>query len=138
MEIVLNKCFGGFSLSAKAIKKYLELEGKECYFYEQSKYSFRDKKDEYSITNEKSNAIFLECSTKYLGEKVDIIPKEYSFYHRDIERTDTNLIKVVKELGSEANGSYANLEIVDIPNNVNWEMHDYDGIETVHEVHRSW
>jgi hypothetical protein len=56
----------------------------------------------------------------------------------DIERTDPNLVKVVEELGKEANGEYADLGIVNIPDGVQWEIDYYDGRESVHEVHRSW
>lgn len=138
MKIVVNKCFGGFGLSRKAIKRYFELIGKECYFYEQTKYSYRDGKEEYSITSENNSGSFVSCSTKYLGDKIDKVPNEYYFSHYDIERTDSNLIKVVEELGSEADGNFANLRVVEIPDDIEWEIDDYDGVETVHEVHRSW
>lgn len=53
-------------------------------------------------------------------------------------RTDPALIKVVKKLGEEANDEYAELKIVEIPDGTKFEIDDYDGIETIHEVHRSW
>jgi len=40
------------------------------------------------------------------------------FYDRDIARDDPYLVKVVKELGMTANGSHANLKIVEIPADV--------------------
>jgi len=33
MKIAVNRCYGGFGLSAKAVKRIAELNGKECYFY---------------------------------------------------------------------------------------------------------
>lgn len=33
-KVAINVCFGGFSLSAKAVKRIAELQGKECYFFE--------------------------------------------------------------------------------------------------------
>ena len=33
MKIVINKCFGGFGLSLKAMKLYLERKGKEMFVY---------------------------------------------------------------------------------------------------------
>ena len=33
MKIVRNSCYGGFSLSAKAVKRIAELKGKECFFF---------------------------------------------------------------------------------------------------------
>lgn len=60
-------------------------------------------------------------------------------YAYDIERTNPILIKVVEELGTEkASGIYAELRVVEIPDDVNYYIDDYDGIETIHEEHRSW
>lgn len=33
MKVVINACFGGFSLSALATKRYFELKGRPCYFF---------------------------------------------------------------------------------------------------------
>jgi hypothetical protein len=60
------------------------------------------------------------------------------FYDRDIPRDDAALIQVVEEMGSMANGSFAILKIVEIPNDVNWYIEDYDGDEWVAERHRTW
>jgi hypothetical protein len=54
------------------------------------------------------------------------------------DRTDPKLVAAVEALGSKANGSYANLAIVNIPDDIEWFIDDYDGIETLHEMHRSW
>ena len=59
-------------------------------------------------------------------------------YNGDIERNDLNLVKTVEDLGEEANGRFAKLRIVEIPDDVNWEISEYDGNESVEEVHRSW
>ncbi len=53
-------------------------------------------------------------------------------------RTYTPLVNVVEQLGDIANGKYAKLKIIDIPYNIDWHIHNYDGIETVHEEHRLW
>lgn len=55
-----------------------------------------------------------------------------------IERNDPKLVAVVEELGEAANGDYAKLRIVEIPEGVDWEIDNYDGQETVRERHRSW
>ena len=62
--------------------------------------------------------------------------KYFSSY--DTDRTDPDLIAVVKELGSDASGSCSSLGVVDVPDYVEWEISDYDGLETVEEKHRSW
>ena len=60
---------------------------------------------------------------------------EYGNYDK---RTAPELIKCVETLGEKANGKYARLVIVEIPDNVQWEIEDYDGVETVAEKHRTW
>lgn len=60
------------------------------------------------------------------------------FYDRDIPRDDPYLIKVVKELGMSANGAHANLKVVEIPGDVDWQIDEYDGNEWVAEKHRTW
>ena len=56
----------------------------------------------------------------------------------NIPRDDPILIQVVEELGEASWGSAAELKIVDIPDDVEWEIEDYDGQEWVSEVHRTW
>ena len=136
MKVVINSCFGGFGLSNKGIKRYLELQGKECWFYKQTKHVYNDGKNEYILSDENDDSLFVTFNTKYLGEVTNELDDD--FYYGDISRTDENLIKVVEELGSEANSKFSDLKIVEIPDDVEWEIDDYDGIETIHEIHRSW
>jgi hypothetical protein len=57
---------------------------------------------------------------------------------RGLKRNDLTLVRVVKELGDKANGSFAELKIVEIPDDVDWEIEEYDGSEWVREVSRRW
>jgi hypothetical protein len=93
-RIVINDCYGGFSLSDRAIREYKKLAG--------------------------------------------IKEDDHGFYDRDIPRDDPYLVKIVKELGMSANGSAANLKIVEVPAGVDWIVSEYDGAEWVAEVHRTW
>lgn len=56
----------------------------------------------------------------------------------DIPRDDPYLVQVVRELGEDAAGPYAELKILEIPADVNWEIEEYDGKEWVAERHRVW
>lgn len=58
----------------------------------------------------------------------------WTYDHRD----DAMLVRVVEELGGASNGLYSDLTVVEIPDGVDYEIDEYDGIETIHEVHRSW
>lgn len=85
MKVVINRCYGGFGLSEKAMK-------------------------------------FLGVDSSW----------------PDITRNDPKLAECVEKLGEEANGVYAELKVVEIPDDVNWEIGEYDGLEWVEEVHRRW
>jgi hypothetical protein len=55
-----------------------------------------------------------------------------------IDRSDPALVQVIEELGKAVNGSYADLRVVEIPDDVEWHIHEYDGLEHVAENHRIW
>ena len=60
-------------------------------------------------------------------------PNYYTF------RTNDQLIAAIEKLGVEkSSGKFAKLKIVEIPDDIEWEINEYDGIETIHEQHRSW
>lgn len=54
------------------------------------------------------------------------------------DRDDPILVKVVETLGEEANTEYSSLKVVEIPDDVDYYIDDYDGMETIEECHRSW
>lgn len=58
--------------------------------------------------------------------------------YRMIQRDDMHLVKTVEELGVKASGRYSVLEVIEIPDDVKWEIREYDGSETIEELHRSW
>lgn len=59
-------------------------------------------------------------------------------YYYSIDRDDPYLVQVVEELGDSSNGGYSKLKVVDIPDDVDWEIDEYDGIEHIAEKHRTW
>jgi hypothetical protein len=59
-------------------------------------------------------------------------------YENDLLRFDPDLVAAVETLGADANGHYSELKIVDVPDEVDWYIHEYDGLEEVRERHRSW
>ena len=59
-------------------------------------------------------------------------------YEDDIKRNDLILIEIVEQLGEAANGGFAKLKVVKIPDDVQWQIEEYDGVEWVAEKHRIW
>ena len=110
-----------------------------CFRYKQTKYKYRDGIEEYTRCEAFSGSdILTHYLTVDLGEKTNKLPNEIYWYYGNLERDDIDLVAVVEELGEEANGKFSELEVVEIPDSVKWEIDNYDGIETIHEVHRSW
>ena len=60
------------------------------------------------------------------------------YMHPDPERDDVDLVKVVKKLKKESFGYFAELKIVKIAEDIDWEIDADDGAEDVVEKHRRW
>lgn len=89
MKIVINRCYGGFSLSEKA-------------------YEYLD------------------------------IPWDGYGYKFAADRANLKLVECVEKLGEDADGEFAELKVVDIPDDVEWTIEEHDGMEWVSEKHRTW
>jgi hypothetical protein len=112
-EIVINKCYGGFGLSRGAL---LEL---------------RKMKNKYAL---EETDIGEYWDTKSKNKRSPI----YDTFLSEIPRDDKDLIEVVKKLGDKVNGSFSKLSIVEIPDHVDWQIGEYDGMEHVEEKHNTW
>ena len=128
MKIVINQCYGGFGLSEKAVMRYAELAGMTLYPVE-TKFGYTEY---YKVPKEEFDKIKSENPKAYS------ILNSLMFFESDIDRTDPLLIRVVEELGIEADGYLAELKVVEIPDDIEWEISDYDGMEKVVENHDSW
>jgi hypothetical protein len=56
----------------------------------------------------------------------------------DIDRTNPALVQMIEEDAVLYSGSSALLRVVEVPDDVEWHIHDYDGREHVAENHRTW
>lgn len=140
MKIVINSCFGGFRLSEKAVEAIMNKKGFNCFKYRQTKYSLRDGNNEYVKCEAYPKRPFLTTyyCTRDLGDVVNNLPDEAIFEEYFLERNDADLVSAVEELGYQADARFSRLKVVEIPDNVEWEIHNYDGLESIHEKHRSW
>lgn len=112
MKVVINRCFGGFGLSDAAIKRYGELAV-------------------LNLISKKGGLFGIDWY-------VDFVDDNNFFFDDNIPRDDPNLVRVVEEMGEESWGSYSELAIVEIPDDVKWTIDSYDGNECVAECHRTW
>ena len=119
MKVVINTCFGGFGLSNEAFELLLQRKGIE-----------------YDTVKETvfGSEMFNFYAKGHAGNDQYYL-SDYAFYDN---RSDKDLIAVVEELGAKANGHAADLKVIEIPDDVEWFIDEYDGREHVAERHRTW
>jgi len=112
-KIVINKCHGGFGLSDDAVMRYGELAW-------------------LNLVKTTTNHGFS------MFHKEGRVDNNHYFYEGNIERDDKYLVEVVEEMGGKACGRYADLKVVEIPDDAEWQIEEYDGWEHIAEKHRTW
>ena len=131
-EIVINACFGGFGLSDLAYEKLAEY-GIPIIKYIEEK---RGKDGKYLKEPKNEGKVIFD---KELSDDKEIMAfGRYWDTWINGNREHPLLIKVIKELGGKADGQCAELKIIKIPSEIEYEIKEYDGLEHVAEVHRTW
>ena len=136
-KVILNKCFGGFDVSKEAYMLYAKKKRLTLYLYESE---FINRKFIYKKVND-DNSIFRHYFIKDMGDNVEISNEDYEkycLYLKDEHREDPILIEVVEELGEKASGRFGNLKVVEIPDDLEYVIDEYDGIETLHQKVEEW
>ncbi len=109
-KIVINASFGRFAISRKAMVR-MQKKGYQV--------------DEYDVFNLQYKPTHAEDFGDIYGDK---IPRDHPL-----------LVEVVQFMGPElASGFGAYLKIVEIPDDVEWEINEEKGREWVAEKHRTW
>ena len=115
VEVVINNRHGGFGLSTEAVEWLREHDyaaGDRC------KLPGEEYDDGSGVVD------------SFIGPVAPIDDDSF--------RAAEGVVEAVKELGSDANGDHASLEIVEVPEGVDWTIEEYDGAEWVAEEHRTW
>lgn len=136
-KVILNKCYGGFGVSKLGYELYAKKKGLQLFCYEFDTNALKNHIYKYA----KNDCLFTHYFTKDFGNNVQISNEnyeKYSLYLREEHREDPILIEVIEELGDKANGRFANLKVVEIPDDLNYVIDDYDGIETLHQDVETW
>ena len=144
-KVAINTCYGGFGLSNAAYEKLIEW-GIPVRNYKEPK---RNENGLYEI--ETDDEVIYDRELTLLGED-ESNDKLYHFY-KDADnslfgrywdtwtrenRTHPLVIRVIEELGEAANSRCAKLKVVEIPDDVEYTIGEYDGIEHIAEKHRIW
>lgn len=148
MKVVINRCYGGFGLSPRAVARIAEVQGRACFFYtglteKHPAAGWQDVGSElfwqaYDVPIETlpSQARWSEMS------QADRIASNRAYedhgFDFDDKRTDPVLVQVVEELGEASSGRYADLQVVTIPDGTEYTIEEYDGLEHVAEAHETW
>ena len=119
-KVAINRCFGGFGISDEAFEKLLERKG----------IAFdKVEPEEKSLI---SGTTYYQAG--HAGDD-DYYISDYDYYN---DRSDPDLIAVIEEMGQASWSWAAEIAIVEIPDDVKWHIHEYDGMEHIAEDHRTW
>ena len=133
MKVVINKGFHQFCLSLEALQKMFG----NVYIYQHDwLLDLYFRQDSWLDRRNKSN-IFIYSIHDY-GKETLRIDDKHKIYFETMDRSLDKLVSVVEEMGQKAGAYGTDLKIVEIPDDVNWEIEEFDGQERIREVGRIW
>ena len=168
MKIIINARHSGFGIPVQIQEMYLKKKGIEHYWYQQKNIRLGEEDFVRKDFDEFNTSLIFQpiAHLRNLGEKYSIFygdeGTETSLMRWDAtairfsDSTKTNeteygliidgrqdpiLIEIVEALSSEDRErmrSIYNPRVVEIPDDVEWTIENYDGYEWVAEKHRTW
>ena len=135
MKVVINRDYGGFGVSKELLYRSIQennsLVQTATSSNENWETNWKPLIEKY-LDQEYKGYMACDEGPHLYDEKNQIL---YSIKDDIKLRTNPDLIRLVEEMGDEANGNYAKLEIVEVSDGAEWYIKDYDGMEEVHETH---
>lgn len=144
-KIVLNRGHGGFSLSAEAILFLIQKDSEVI-----QAFSIEDEYDvrEQQLATEIVQKQFVPFQDGYLTNiyngnlyKEGKVYRLVTAHENGLEiRDNPDIVQVVEALGDKSSGKFAVMEVVEVPDDVEWEvMIPFDvKVEYIREQSRSW
>ena len=126
-SIVINRCYGGFGLSYAGVMDYARRLGIKVYAYQSARKTDGHLDFKRFVPWDGKTECFSPIYSTVEAKDGDF-PDGAIFSRSDIKRDDPHLVATVKALKAKANGDYAKLTIVQIPDDVTWDIDDYDGM----------
>lgn len=143
MKIVVNRCKGSeFNLSRRAYEKLIEWGVPVCAYGVPEPEGLVIFDERLPIIGS-AHSTYRTFRFEKVGEFPDLAQPYWDmcfrrFYSDIANRAHLLLVRVVEELGKDAWGYDSELEVIEIPDNVDWVLEACDGYETVVEKHRRW
>lgn len=136
-KVVINVCFGGFSLSDEGMRAYWGRKGKAVHAVGSSVFtSHFDEPLPPEFVLPEGTFLMRHDHPKYA--RYNQWYSDHVLENSGVPRDDPDLVAVVEELGGKAGGSCASLRVVEIPGDAKWQIEEYDGNEHIAEEHRTW
>lgn len=126
MKVAINKCYGGFQISREG-------------------YEWLIKNKAWKVTDYNKSGRGYEDDTAQLVKTRDYKTKEWNGDYYLVHdrsgpeiRTNPDIIEMIETLKTSVNTSVSKLQVIEIPDGIDFEIEEYDGIEWIAEAHRSW
>lgn len=118
MKIVINASYGGFCPSDAVFEELI--------------------KRGWSVTDYNDHGDYENPDAQLVRSTLKIL-SSYGFVGSDEQyRTNQDLIDVVETLGDKSNSKVSKLKVIEVPDDAEWTIQEYDGNEWVAENHRTW
>ena len=149
-KVAINVCYGGFGLSDAVYEKLIEWGIPVRKYTEQIREEGGQFKDEPSNDGEVifdreltpiGESTWNDRYHEHKGNPSRLFGQRYWetwISYDNACRAHPLIIRAIEELGEAANGEFAELKIVEIPDDVEFIIDEYDGLEHIAEKHRTW